>query len=153
LLKTFYDGKNYLNPQEQTKLVSFMSTIQLSAIRCIASKTSHEACLSMPGTHDLLEIVGETMCIQIEFYPNSIEYKSNLDELVRLSNLKIEFSMNICHGIANFMQANNESSLVKIIFENFHQVIFNSIFEWKSLNHSFNLKIVTFCLFFSLFEN
>jgi len=97
----------------------------------------------MPGTHDLLEIVGETMCMLIEFDGNSMVYKINLEELLRLSSMQIEFSMNAMHGIVNFIRKTNDINLAKIVYENFHEIIFHSILEWKSLNHSFNLRVVS----------
>ena len=147
-----YDVKDCLDKLEQNKLAHFISTIQLNAIQCIASKKKNEVCLSMPGTHDLLEIIGETLCLLIESNDaNSMMYKINLEELVELSNLKIEFSMNVIHGIVNFMQKANRTksneSFRKIIFENFHKITYNSILEWKSLNHSFNLKTVSYSIF------
>ena len=101
----------------------------------------------MPGTHDLLAAIGECMCILID--KDSIEYEDNLDEMTKLSNLNIEYSMNLMRGISNFMNHNEKKKigpnkeLVKIVYKHFHGAIFKSIYEWKSLNHSFNLKIVS----------
>ena len=147
LLGIYYD-KTWSNKLELTRLVGLISRVQLNSMRSISSRIRSEPSLLMPGTHDLLAFIGETMCILIDCDDND-SYAINMSELFKLSSLNIDNSMNLTQGVVNFMQNDDRKTskskeLLKKIYDVFHASLFNSVYEWKSLNHSFNLKIVSF---------
>jgi len=139
-----------LSKKEKTKLIEFMSKLQMSSINSLTSRITNEPSLLLPGTHDLLAKIGETTCMLILAIGDDSEcdyISSNLSELSKLINSNIEYSMNLMRGCVSFMKNNSlaldiQENLNKIIYDLFNKSILNSIFKWNELNHSFNLRIV-----------
>ena len=135
-----------------SKLIEFMSKLQMSSINSLTSGIANEPSLLLPGTHDLSAKIGEITCMLV-LAKEDLKcgfLSSNLGELSKLIDSNIEYSMNLMRGCLYFLNTNKptKDGLDRIMYDLYHKSIFNSIFKWNLFNHPFNLRIVILIFFY-----
>lgn len=104
-----------MNSDERINFFNRLYSLQLNALNCLNrsyKKDNSTVFLSLPGTHDLLEFIGESMCILMEmktyfFHDVSAlpDLKSNLEELSILNKISNDYLMNVQHGVSLFLKS------------------------------------------------